>query len=201
VIDNVNRTGKVHSDDPGVTVLLSKWRAGDQEALETLMRVAYPELRRIAHHYFRRERENHTLQTTALVHEAYLRLLSSESPNWKDRVHFFGVLARLMRQILVDYARGHGASKRGDGAKRVALEDVSSLPKKSEVDVLRLDDALNDLAVLDQRQCQIVELRFFAGLSIDETAEILGVSTATVEREWASARAWLFHEIGSRRTP
>jgi RNA polymerase sigma factor (TIGR02999 family) len=201
MIDKVNRIGKVHSDDPGVTVLLSKWRAGDQEALEALMRVAYPELRHIAHSYLRRERAAHTLQTTALVHEAYLRLLGSDSPNWKDRVHFFGVLARLMRQILVDYARGHGASKRGDGVKRVALEDVSSLPKKSEVDVLRLDDALNDLAVLDQRQCQIVELRFFTGLSIDETAEVLGVSAATVEREWASARAWLFHEIGMRRMP
>jgi RNA polymerase sigma-70 factor, ECF subfamily len=196
-----DRHDEASSNDAGVTVLLSRWRAGDEQALETLMSVAYPELRRIAHHYFRKERGNHTLQTTALVNEAYLRLLGSESPDWKDRVHFFGVIARLMRQILVDYARGHAAAKRGDGIKMISLEDISAVHKKSDVDVIRLDDALNDLAALDQRQCQIVELRFFAGLSIEEASLVLGISTATVEREWASARAWLYHEIGSRRTP
>lgn len=180
---------------PEVTELLVRWRAGDAQALDALMSVVYPELRRLAQHYLQRERSDHTLQSTGLVHEAYLRLVGQNAPQWENRAHFFGVAARLMRQILVDYARSHNAAKRGGGDCKVALDETIFLPQKVNLDLVQLDDALKELAKLDDRQSRIVELRFFAGLSIGDTAEVLGISPATVEREWASARAWLYQEM------
>lgn len=177
-----------------------RWRDGDREALDTLMPIVYAELRRMAHGYLQRERSDHTLQSTALVHEAYVRLVGQKLPQWQNRAHFFGVAARLMRQILVEYARGHQAAKRGGNACKITLEEGSIAPQKSDLDVVVLDDALQDLAKLDQQQSRIVELRFFAGLSIDDTSEVLGISPATVSREWMTARIWLHREI-SRRAP
>jgi RNA polymerase sigma factor (TIGR02999 family) len=177
-----------------VTQLLVKWRAGDQEALQALIPLVYNELHRLARHYLRGERAGHTLQSTALVHEAYLRLVNQGPFGVQNRAHFVAVAARLMRQILVDYARGRQAAKRGDGTK-LALDDAMELPEAQSFDVIALDDALNDLSRLDERQGRIVELRFFGGLSIEETAGIIGISPATVKREWASARAFLSSEM------
>ena len=182
-----------------VTQLLVRWRSGDRLALDALMPMVYDELRRLAHYYLQRERSDHTLQSTALVHEAYMRMLGQKLPDWQNRAHFFGVAARLMRQILVEYARGHQAAKRGGDACKVTLDEGSLVPQKTDVDVILLDDALQDLAKLDEQQSRIVELRFFAGLSIDDTSEVLGISPATVAREWTTARIWLHREI-SRRT-
>jgi RNA polymerase sigma factor (TIGR02999 family) len=178
-----------------VTQLLRKWRAGDQAALQALIPLVYSELQRVARHYLRRERPDHTLQSTALVHEAYLRLVNQGPFEIQNRAHFVAVAARLMRQILVDHARGRQAAKRGDGTK-LALDDALAFPQAQTVDLIALDDALTDLSRLDQRQGLIVELRFFGGLSIEETAGVLGVSPATVKREWATARAFLSSEIG-----
>jgi RNA polymerase sigma factor (TIGR02999 family) len=177
-----------------VTQLLVKWRAGDQEALQALIPLVDNELHRLARHYLRGERAGHTLQSTALVHEAYLRLVNQGPFGVQNRAHFVAVAARLMRQILVDYARGRQAAKRGDGTK-LALDDAMELPEAQSFDVIALDDALNDLSRLDERQGRIVELRFFGGLSIEETAGIIGISPATVKREWASARAFLSSEM------
>lgn len=177
-----------------VSALLMKWRAGDQEALQTLIPLVYQELRRIAQHHLRQERPDHTLQSTALVHEAYLRLTKQGPAEVEHRPHFLAVASRLMRQILVDHARGHRAAKRGGGVK-LELDDAMSGQKPQNMDLLALDDALNQLAILDPQQSRIVELRFFGGLSIDETAEIVGVSPTTVKREWATARAWLRREV------
>jgi RNA polymerase sigma factor (TIGR02999 family) len=182
-----------------VTDLLVRWRAGDADALESLIPLVYGELRSLAHHYLRQERSNHTLQSTALVHEAYVRLVGRQPPALQNRSHFFGIAARLMRQVLVDHARATRASKRGGDAELIALEDASDVPQPAAVDVLRLDDALRELSRLDERQSRIVELRFFTGLSIDETAEVMDISPATISREWTSARAWLFRELS--RTP
>lgn len=191
----------MHSDSPDqVTQLLVRWRGGDRQALDTLMPIVYGELRRMAHHYLQRERSDHTLQSTALVHEAYVRLVGQKVPEWQSRAHFFGVAARLMRQILVEYARGHQAAKRGGNACKVTLEEGSLMAQQADLDVVMLDDALQDLAKLDEQQSRIVELRFFAGLTIDDTSEVLGISAATVEREWSTARLWLHREI-SRRAP
>jgi len=190
----------VQSTSPDqVTQLLVRWRSGDRLALDALMPMVYDELRRLAHYYLQRERSDHTLQSTALVHEAYMRMLGQKLPDWQNRAHFFGVAARLMRQILVEYARGHQAAKRGGDACKVTLDEGSLVPQKTDVDVILLDDALQDLAKLDEQQSRIVELRFFAGLSIDDTSEVLGISPATVAREWTTARIWLHREI-SRRT-
>lgn len=178
-----------------VTELLVRWRGGDREALDALMPIVYSELRRLAHHYLQRERSDHTLQGTALVHEAYVRLLGQENPQWQNRAHFFGVAAQLMRQILVDYARGHQASKRGGDACKLTLDDAVEQPQRQDVDVIALDDALKTLAVMDAQQCRIVELRFFAGLTVEDTAEVLGISPATVKRDWTTARIWLFREL------
>jgi RNA polymerase sigma factor (TIGR02999 family) len=183
-----------------LTQLLVRWRGGDREALDALMPLVYDELRRLAHYYLQRERSDHTLQSTALVHEAYMRMLGQNLPDWQNRAHFFGVAARLMRQILVEYARGHQAAKRGGDACKVTLDEGALVPQKTDVDVIQLDDALQDLAKLDEQQSRIVELRFFAGLSIDDTSEVLGISPATVAREWTTARIWLHREI-SRRAP
>jgi RNA polymerase sigma factor (TIGR02999 family) len=185
----------VSADAPQqVTGLLAQWRAGDPAALESLIPLVYGELRRIAHGYLRGERPGHTLQSTALVNEAYLRLVSQEPGQIDNRAHFVRVAAHLMRQILVDYARAQRAAKR-DGGRRVEL-DESLLPLQlPNVDVIALDEALNGLARLDEQQAQIVELRFFGGLSVGDTATSLGVSPATVKREWATARAWLSREL------
>jgi len=178
-----------------VTQLLVRWRAGDREALEALMPLVYDELRRLAHHYLRRERSDHTLQSTALVHEAYLRLAGQNPPQWQNRAHFFGIAAHIMRQILVEHARSRGAAKRGANAPRLALDEAIALPQQSDVDVIALDRALQELSELDAQQGRIVELRFFAGLTIEDTSEVLGISPATVKRDWTTARAWLYRAM------
>lgn len=179
-----------------VTELLVRWREGDREALESLMPMVYSELRRLAQYYLSRERSDHTLQSTALVHEAYLRLAGSNAPQWQNRAHFFGIAARVMRQILVEYARSHAAAKRGGPeAYTLTLDEALELPKPIDVDVIALDGALNRLNELDPQQSRIVELRFFAGLTIEDTSEVMGISPATVKRDWTSARAWLHREI------
>jgi RNA polymerase sigma factor (TIGR02999 family) len=176
--------------------LLVRWRDGDREALEDLMPLVYGELRRLAHHYLQRERNDHTLQSTALVHEAYLRLAGKNAPQWQNRAHFFGIAAHIMRQILVEYARAHGAAKRGGaGVCMVTLDAALDVQQKTDVDVIALDGALDRLSELDPQQSRIVELRFFAGLTIEDTSEVMGISPATVKRDWTSARAWLHREI------
>jgi RNA polymerase sigma factor (TIGR02999 family) len=159
------------------------------------MPLVYEELRRLAHHYLRQERTDHTLQSTALVHEAYLRLAGQNPPQWQNRAHFFGIAAHVMRQILVEYARGRGAAKRGGDACRMTLDDSIALPEQLDVDVVQLDRALTELSELDNQQSRIVELRFFAGLTIEDTSEVLGISPATVKRDWVTARAWLYRAM------
>ncbi len=178
-----------------VTQLLVSWGKGDSQALERLMPLVYGELRRMAARYLRREPPEQTLQPTALVHEAYLLLVDQKSVQWQNRAHFFGVSAQLMRRILVDHARRRAAGKRGSGATRVSFEENLAMPGRQDVGLLDLDRALRGLEKLDPQQGRIVELRFFGGLSIDETAECVGLSAATVKREWGIARAWLHREI------
>jgi RNA polymerase sigma factor (TIGR02999 family) len=176
------------------------WGQGDQGAREALIPLVYDELRRLARRYLRRERPDHTLQSAALVNEAYLRLIRQDQPQWQNRAHFFGVAAQLMRHILVDHARNRAAAKRGAGAPRLTLDPDVALPQTRDVDLVALDDALNQLAALDPQQSRLVELRFFGGLSIEETSVVLGVSPATVKREWATARAWLQREMRNKET-
>jgi RNA polymerase sigma factor (TIGR02999 family) len=183
------------STSQSVSALLVKWHAGDEKSLRQLLPLVYKELRRMAHYRLRNERPGHTLQSTALVHEAYLRLMKQEPMRFKNREHFFAVSAHLMRQILVDYARQRKAVKRHDGPKLSLDEDAAMAAKVRSTDMVALDDALLGLAKIDPRQSQIVELRFFAGLSIEETARVLDISPATVKREWATARIWLHHEM------
>lgn len=178
-----------------VSKLLVNWREGDEAAREALIPLVYDELRRLARRHLRRERPDHTLQSAALVHEAYLRLIRQDQPQWHNRAHFFGVAAQLMRHILVDHARNRAAAKRGAGAPRLTLDPEVALPQERDVDLVKLDDALNELAALDLQQSRVVELRFFGGLSIEETSVALGISAATVKREWATARAWLRREM------
>jgi RNA polymerase sigma factor (TIGR02999 family) len=159
------------------------------------MPLVYEELRRLAHRYLSRERTDHTLQSTALVHEAYLRLAGQNPPQWQNRAHFFGIAAHIMRQILVEYARGRSAAKRGGNALTLTLDHAVALPQQTDVDVVALDKALGELSGLDAQQGRIVELRFFAGLTIEDTSEVLGISPATVKRDWVTARAWLFRAI------
>jgi RNA polymerase sigma factor (TIGR02999 family) len=177
-----------------ISELLFKWRAGEEESLRLLVPLVYKELRRLAHYHLRRERPNHTLQTTALVHEAYLCLMKQEPMDFENRAHFFAVCARLMRQILVQYARRRNAAKRG-GGYQLTLDGAVALAESRSVDLVALDEALNELAKLDPQQSQIVEMRFFGGLSIEETSQVLGISPATVKRHWTTARVWLNHEI------
>ena len=177
-----------------VSALLVKWQNGDQEALHALMPLVYDELRRVAHQYLQAERKDHTLRSTDLVHEAYLRLVNQQSSEVENRAHFFAVAARLMREILVDYARSRRALKRGYGCK-ITLDQDMEMAQKRDLDVLALDDVLNALAGFDSQQARIVELRFFAGLSIEETSVVLKISPATVKRDWATARAWLYREM------
>jgi RNA polymerase sigma factor (TIGR02999 family) len=192
-----NGVSVAESPSQPVSALLSKWRAGDDEALQALIPVVYEELRRIAKHHLRQERPDHTLQSTALVHEAYLRLMKQGPVEVQNRAHFLGVASQLMRQILVDHARKHRAAKRGGGLK-LELTEAMALQKAPSVDLIALDNALNELARLDPQQSRIVEMRFFAGLSIEDTAEVIGISRTTVKREWATARAWLLREMSRR---
>ena len=182
---------------PDVTQLLSKWSSGDQSALDQLLPLVYGELHRLAAAYLRRERSNHTLQSTALVHEAFMRMVHQQDVQWKNRAHFFAICAQMIRRILVDYARSQHAEKRGSGAAKLALDDAMAVPQApaTDVDLLGLNDALDRLAEMDERQSRIVELRFFAGLSIEETAEVMHLSPASIKREWQTARAWLFREM------
>jgi RNA polymerase sigma factor (TIGR02999 family) len=178
-----------------ITKLLQGWQGGDRAALDALVPVVYKELRRLAHCELRKERPDHTLQSASLVNEAYLRLFRMLPPRWEGRTHFFAVAAQLMRQILVDYARRHRASKRGSGVCVLTLDDAVALSPRKEMDVIAIDDALHALAEVDPRQSRVVELRFFAGLSLEETSEVMGIATATVQRDWTAARAWLHREI------
>jgi RNA polymerase sigma factor (TIGR02999 family) len=185
------------SDQPGhVTQLLERWSEGDPSALEELTPLVLGELRQLAAAYLRRERPGHTLQATALVNEAYLRLAGQKPGRWQGRKHFYGIAARLMRQVLVEHARRRGAEKRGGGRAAVTLGHADEVAGSPEVDVLAVHEALERLAAFDSQQARVVELRFFGGLSIEEAAEALGVGHATVEREWALARAWLRKELG-----
>lgn len=180
---------------PAISQRQAKWREGDQEALRALVPLLYDDLRRVAHQNLRKARPDHTLQTTALVHEAYLRLEKQHAPQFQNRDHFLAICAFLMRQILTGYERTRKASKRGGGASKLTLDDASAPVKGRAVDLIALDDALTGLARLDPQQSQIVELRFLGGLSIEETAELPELSPATIKRHWANARVWLHHEM------
>jgi RNA polymerase sigma factor (TIGR02999 family) len=185
-----------------VTQLLLSWGSGDKEALDKLLPVVYDELRKQAARYLRRERAGHTLQTTALIHEAYLRLVDQKNVHWQNRAQFFGLAAQLMRRILVDHARTKKRAKRGGSDIRVSLTGAKILAKSEDLDVVALDEALDRLAEIDEQQSKIVELRFFSGLTVEETAEVLSISPATVKRDWSMAKAWLHRELSSNeRTP
>jgi RNA polymerase sigma factor (TIGR02999 family) len=181
-----------------VTGLLRRSAEGDEAAVAELTPLVYSELRRLAHRYLRAERPDHSLQSTDLVHEAYMRLVDQKDARWQDRSHFFAVSGQIMRRILVDHARARGRDKRGGGAARLVLNEAIDLPEQKSFELIALDDALEGLAKLDPQQSRIVELRFFAGLSIDETAEALRISRATVNRDWVTARAWLLREMSRR---
>jgi RNA polymerase sigma-70 factor, ECF subfamily len=181
-----------------VTQLLIAWRNGSEDALAQLMPLVYKELHRLAHRHLGRERDGHTLQTTALVHEAYVRLIDQKEVQWQNRAHFFAIAARTMRRILVEYARSRHYAKRGGGAQQVSLNEAMVVSQERVAEVIALDEALESLARFDQRKSQMVELRFFGGLSIEETADVLGVSPGTVMRDWTLAKTWLQREISSR---
>lgn len=178
-----------------ITAILQEWQRGDGAALDRLVPLVYDQLRRVARAHLRDERPGHTLQTSALVHEAYLRLVDMDRLNLKSRAHLLAMAARLMRQVLVDHARRKRTTKRGGEITMLALDDVSTLAAAPAADVLSVDQALTELASVDARLCRVVELKFFAGMSIDETCEALGVSHATVERDWVMAKAWLFKRL------
>jgi RNA polymerase sigma factor (TIGR02999 family) len=182
-----------------VTQLLLGWGKGDKEALDQLLPIVYDELRRQAARYLRRERVGHTLQTTALIHEAYIRLVDQRNMQWQNRAHFFGIAAQLMRRILVDHARTKKRAKRGGSDIRVSLADATLVVKSRDLDVVALDEALERLVEIDEQQARIVELRFFSGLTVEETAEVLSISPATVKRDWSMAKAWLHREISDEQ--
>jgi RNA polymerase sigma-70 factor, ECF subfamily len=186
------------ADTPEVTDLLIDWSHGDRAALETLVPLVDEELRRLAHRYMSRERAGHTLQTTALVNEAYERLINRKNVQWQNRAHFFGIAAQLMRTILVDHARSHATLKRGGGGTKLELDEAMLVSQGKAAEVLALDDALKQLALIDPQQSRIVELRFFGGLTVEETAEVIHVSPATIKREWSIAKAWLYRELVKR---
>jgi RNA polymerase sigma factor (TIGR02999 family) len=181
-----------------VTQLLIDWSNGDKTALDKLMPMIHEELRSLAHHYMSRERSGHTLQTTALVNEAYLRLVNRKSVHWQNRAHFFAIAAQSMRSILVDHARGLAYAKRGGGAPKVALDEAMIVSQERAAEVVALDETLAILAEIDPKQSRIVELRFFGGLTIEETAEVLDLSPATIKREWTTAKAWLYQQLNMR---
>jgi RNA polymerase sigma factor (TIGR02999 family) len=179
-----------------ITLLLLAWRQGEKEALDKLIPIVYAELRRLAHSYIRHERKGHILQTTALVNEVYLRLLDCSRVNWQNRAHFLAISSQLMRRILVDYARSQRSLKRGGAAQRISLEEFQiAYAGRPDPDLIEIDEALQSLALVDARKCQVVELRFFGGMTAEETAEALGVSPDTVLRDWKLARAWLAREL------
>ena len=180
-----------------VTQLLQQWGHGDDAALAELTPLVYEELRRLAHHYMEGQRPNHTLQTTALVNEAYLRLADQTNPNWQNRAHFFAVAARAMRQIVVDYARSQRSQKRGGGALKVELDEAAIVSPAESQEIVDLHEALERLAALDSRKAQVVELKYFGGLNYDEMAEVLKISRVTVRRDWEFARLWLYTELRS----
>jgi RNA polymerase sigma factor (TIGR02999 family) len=180
--------------NPQLTQLLREWRQGDSRAQKELSEIIYREMRRLAQSYMRRERPDHTLQATALVHEAYLRLVDQRT-EWKSRAHFFGVAASMMRRILVDHAKEHAALKRGSGAPKAPLDEALIVSAEPAEDLVALNEALTNLEKIDPQRSRVVELRFFGGLSNEESAEVLGISPATVQRQWAGARAWLYHEL------
>ncbi|MEZ5344321.1 MAG: sigma-70 family RNA polymerase sigma factor [Pyrinomonadaceae bacterium] len=179
------------SEKGEVTKLLKKAQTGDKKSLDEILKVVYNELRRVAENQLRNERDDHTLQATALVNEAYLRLLEQKDVDWKNRLHFFSIASEVMRRILVNYAVKRNAQKRGDGATKIALDEAVSFTRQKDFDIVALNEALTELADFDQKQARIVELRFFGGLTIEETAEVLEVSESTVKREWRIAKAWL----------
>jgi RNA polymerase sigma factor (TIGR02999 family) len=183
------------NSDSGPTELLRAWSQGDGSALDRLVPQVYEELHRLAERYMRQERPDHTLQATSLVNEAYLRLIDVNRVEWRDRTHFLAVAAQMMRRILVEFARNRQRQKRGGGAVRVSLDDVQELPDSKDCDVVALNDALGALAAFDARMSRVVELRFFGGLTVDETADVLNVSPETVMRDWKTAKAWLLREI------
>jgi RNA polymerase sigma factor (TIGR02999 family) len=180
-----------------ITQLLIEWRDGDVTALDRLMPLVYEELRRLARYYMRRERPGHTLQTGALVNEAYLRLVEHKGMRWQNRAHFYAVASQAMRRILVDHARAHHYAKRGGGNQLLELDEAAAVSQRQAAELVTLDDALTDLAVIDPRKSQIVEMRYFGGMSVEETAEVLGVSSVTVMREWRTAKAWLLRAIST----
>ena len=178
-----------------VTRLLLDWSNGDRAAFDQLVPLVYDELHRLAHHYMRQERAQHTLQTTALVNEAYVRLIDQNSVHWQGRAHFFAIAAQMMRRILVDYARSRRYAKRGGEGHQVSFDESAIVSPQKGAELVAVDEALTDLAQHDARKSKIVELRFFGGLNIDETAEVMGISPTTVQREWRSAKAWLYHSM------
>lgn len=178
-----------------VTGLLLEWQQGDHDALDKLTPLVYDELRRIAHRYMQQERGGHTLQTTALVHEAYVRLVGGQKIEWQNRAHFYGVVAQVMRHVLIDHARRLQYIKHGGDAQRISLEDVAVMPHARAAELLALDEALDELARLDPRKARVVELRYFGGLSIEETADVLDISAMTVRRDWRAAKAWLYRAL------
>jgi len=180
-----------------VTGLLLAWSNGDESAYEKLIPLVYAELHRLAHHYMGRERPDHTLQTTALVNEAYVRLIDQRRVHWQNRAQFFGISAELMRRILVDYARKEKYAKRGGGARKISLDEVAEISDDKTTDLTALDDALKELATFDARKARVVELRFFGGLSNDEVAEVMGLHANTVSRDWNAAKAWLYDAVMS----
>jgi RNA polymerase sigma factor (TIGR02999 family) len=188
------------SSNHEITQLLKAWASGDEQALEKLTPLVFGELRRMARRYMAGERSGHTLQTTALVNELYLRLVDCSLVNWQDRAHFFAISARLMRRILVDFSRSRGFQKRGNGAPHVSLEEGISISSSPDPSLVALDDALSALAVVDERKSRVVELKFFGGLSTQETAAVLKVSSETVVRDWKMAKVWLLREMSERKS-
>lgn len=181
--------------DSGITQLLKQWRSGEQTALDQLLPLVYDELHRVAQRALRQQPAGHTLQTTALINEAYLRMCNMPQIEWQDRAHFFAVAARVMRHLLVDHARAQVTAKRGGGAQRVDFDEAAIYASERSAELLALDDALNRLAAADDKKSRIVELRYFGGLTVEEVAEVLGIAVITVKREWAKARLWLYHEL------
>ena len=186
------------SGETNITEMLVAYGRGDKESLDQLMPIVYDELRRQAARYLRREQVGHTLQTTALIHEAYLRLVDQRSVQWQNRAHFFGIAAQLMRRILVDHARTKKRAKRGGSGVRVSLGEATAAVKSQDLDVVALDEALRRLEEIDEQQSRVVELRFFSGLTVAETAEVMGISPATVKRDWSMAKAWLHRELSGQ---
>lgn len=178
-----------------VTQMLQEWNSGNQEILNELLETVYHELRLLARSYLSKERSNHTLQPTALVNEAYLRLIRQRNVTWQNRAHFFGIAAQIMRRILIDHARKHLYAKRGGGAVKISLNDMFETPNQPDVELIALDDALKTLEEVDPQQCRIVELRFFGGLTIEETALVMGISQTQVKEEWNFAKAWLYRQM------